>query len=365
MKKRIYAIGTVLLGLAVAGLLVAASGIIPVKASAGHWPVTQWFLRFAMQRSISTHSLRIKAPKLDDPGLVLKGAGHYETGCRSCHGSPGKEQSPIALRMLPPPPLLPERIRKRDPEELFYTVKHGLKFTGMPAWPTQQRDDEVWAMVAFLHELPDLDESGYRRLVYGDSGAGAPPPLPSPPPPTPVTDIQSCVRCHGADGLGRGSVFPKLAGQRLEYLENALEAYARGERHSGIMEPVAAALNPEAIQDLSRFFASLDVSEGTPSPQDIAAIARGKEIAQHGIPSQRVPSCIDCHGPSGHRVKAAYPALAGQPSGYLVLQLQLFNEDRRGGSSHAHLMRPVATRLTPEQMRDVAIYFESLRGDDP
>mgnify|MGYP003298824914 CR=1 FL=1 len=27
--------------------------------------------------------------------------------------------------------------------ELFSIVKHGLKFTGMPAWPTQSRDDEV------------------------------------------------------------------------------------------------------------------------------------------------------------------------------------------------------------------------------
>ena len=39
----------------------------------------------------------------------------------------------------------------------------------MPAWPTQQRDDEVWAMVAFLRTLPDLQAEDYRRLVHGET----------------------------------------------------------------------------------------------------------------------------------------------------------------------------------------------------
>jgi cytochrome c553 len=52
--------------------------------------------------------------------------------------------------------------------------------------------------------------------------------------------------------------------------------------------------------------------------------------------------------------------LAGQHADYLVLQLELFKKEHRGGSAYAHLMRPVATRLTPQQMRDVALYYESL-----
>jgi hypothetical protein len=73
------------------------------------------------------------------------------------------------------------RGHRYTPEQLFSIVKHGIKFTGMPAWPVQQRDDEVWAMVAFLRRLPDLDAAGYRRLAYGepDVGSGAEPPLPA------------------------------------------------------------------------------------------------------------------------------------------------------------------------------------------
>jgi cytochrome c553 len=57
---------------------------------------------------------------------------------------------------------------------------------------------------------------------------------------------------------------------------------------------------------------------------------------------------------------AIYPDLAGQHADYLVLQLRLFRRQHRGGTDHAHLMRPVAQRLTPEQMRDVALYYASL-----
>jgi cytochrome c553 len=366
MKRRLLRFGTLLLVLAFGGLLISASGIVPIKASAGHWAITRWFLRFSMQRSIATHSMGIDVPKLDDPALVLKGAGHYEIGCRSCHGAPGTSQPRIAQAMLPQPPELVPRIRESNPKKLFYVVKHGLKLTGMPAWPSQERDDEVWAMVAFLLKLPELDETGYRKLVHGT-------PAPIPPmqtmPPALFTEglgvnvIETCARCHGHDGLGRGrGAFPKLAGQRREYFVNALNAYASGARHSGIMEPVAAALTDELIQNLAAHYAELGATARSTSSAntDPAEIERGREIAQHGIPDRRVPSCIECHGPKGSRTKAAYPSLAGQSADYLVLQLELFKENRRGGSAYAHLMERVAPKLKPEEVRAVARYFESI-----
>ncbi len=358
------------LGLAVVaglgGALAVVAGLIPIKASSGHWPITAWFLHFTMRRSIATHSLGIEVPPLDDPGLVLKGAMHYDLGCRACHGSPGMALPRITQQMTPHPPALPSRIREMKPEEIFYVVKHGVKFTGMPAWPSRHRDDEVWAVVAFLRKLPDLDAAGYRRLVHGEPAVAAPIETLGGAPPTPQAAAQACARCHGRDDLGRSDAFPKLAGQRHEYLQNSLEAYARGERHSGIMGPIAAALDAETIHELSRHYASLSSSSTLATgTENAAAIERGKAIAQHGIPVQRVPSCVDCHGPGAKRGKSAYPALAGQPADYLLLQLELFKKGHRGGSAYAHLMDPVATRLQPEQMRDVTLYFASLRPPTP
>ena len=364
-KRRLFEL-TVLLGLlAVGGFLVAVSGLVSIKASSGHWAITEWVLQFSKQRSVSTHARFVKTSPLDQPGLAIKGAGQYEIACRPCHGSPELRSPRIANAMTPRPPHLPDSITKWKPEELFYIVKHGIKFTGMPAWPTQQRDDEVWAMVAFLTRLPKMSAGEYKQLARGgipDRAETAPIEDLQRPRGSPRTVFENCGRCHGVDGLGRGpGSIPVIAGQASAYLHNALQAYARGERRSGIMGPIAAGLSSNSTRELVSYYTALARLRSVPSEQPIdAAIRRGESIAQRGIPSQRVPACIDCHGPASIPRNEAYPVLNGQYAEYLVLQLTLFKEERRGGSAYAHLMREVAPRLTVEQMRDVASYYEWL-----
>ncbi|UJR83464.1 c-type cytochrome [Sandaracinus amylolyticus] len=349
--------------LALGGFLVAVSGIVPVGASGGHWAITEWMLQFGKRRSIATHTLFAEPLELDEPWLVLKGAGHYETGCRPCHGSPDLPSPRIAQAMLPRPPYLPDVIGERDPEALFYVVKHGLKFTGMPAWPAAHRDDEVRALVAFLLAMPELDADEYLELVHGeaphDTAAGALPDLVEP---AVVPDVVAhhCARCHGTDGRGRGvAAFPSLAGQSREYLERALVAYADGDRHSGIMQPIAADLSDADRHDVAIYYAGLDA--GAPvervGPQE--RIERGEEIAR-GLAERGAPSCQDCHGPAEWARNPAYPRLSGQFADYLELQLELFRSGHRGGSQYADLMHHVAPRLTPEDVRDVALYYASL-----
>jgi cytochrome c553 len=98
--------------------------------------------------------------------------------------------------------------------------------------------------------------------------------------------------------------------------------------------------------------------EGNKQPK--SGIERGRAIALEGIPDQKVPPCAECHGPGAIRRNPNYPVLAGQYAAYLVLQLTLFKNDARGGSAYAHLMEPVAAGITPQQMRDVALFYESL-----
>ena len=173
-----------------------------------------------------------------------------------------------------------------------------------------------------------------------------------------------------------------------------MQAYALGRRSSGIMEPIAAGLSREVTGDLARYYASFETnsvkqapgreaiipqpdpirkaassrvygdasSTDTPSKRSAPAIERGREIALQGIPSQRVPACADCHGPSDFRRNPNYPMLASQYAEYLVLQLTLFKNQIRGGTDYAHLMRLVVAGLTEEQMGDVARYYESLQN---
>ncbi len=353
------------LGLGAAGFLLAASGLISVRASAGHWALTEWFLRFSLQRSIAVRSLGLELPSnLHEPDLVQRGAGHYDLACRSCHGSPKAPRPWLATALLPTPPDLALRRRESSPRELFQVVKHGLKFTGMPAWPDQKRDDEVWAMVAFLLQYPNLNDEEYRRLVREEPvGVPAENDLLSP---ASLKAVESCAGCHGRDGRGRGNAtMPRLAGQRAVYLRAALGAYQSGRRHSGTMHAATAGLSPTMLDELARYYAGLAQRPGATAPatdrRSADAVARGEVIAREGIASERVPACLECHSSGGRRGKPEYPLLAGQPAGYLEQQLKLFRENQRGGSNHSHVMQPIAARLTDEQSHAVAHYFASLR----
>ncbi len=366
MKRCFLWLLAIALALPILGFLVAASGIVPVNASGGHWAITTWLLEFSMSRSVDTHSRGIEPPPLDDQGLVIHGAVRYDIGCAPCHGRPGLEHPRIAQALLPRPPYLPKVIHEWEPRELFYITKHGVKFTGMPAWPTQHRDDEVWAMVAFLQQFPTLDEPEYRRLaaIPGHRASEAEPRVleqtaSAESASAPV--LATCIRCHGPDGLGRGyDVFPVLAGQSAEYLALSLEAYRSGARPSGTMGPVVAGLDARDLELLAQHYAEQSPGPTAPPMPGDGQIERGRTIATEGLPSDRIAACSECHGPADHGLNPAYPSLAGQPMSYLISQLELFKSGVRGGGESAHLMLDVAPRLTAEQIEDVARYYSSL-----
>jgi cytochrome c553 len=356
------------LTLALGAFLIASAGVVPIGASSGHWPVTRWLLDYAKARSVKTHSLGIASPPFDDPAMTLRGASHYESGCRPCHGAPGEPIPEVARRMAPSPPDLRQRVLRWEPEELFYVVANGIKFTGMPAWPARGRPDEVWAMVAFLLALPDLNAVEYRELALGET-RDVSPPLPElaalGDPPEPV--VRSCARCHGRDGMGRGDAFPTLAGQSPSYLAGALEDYASGRRASGIMRPIAAALEPaDALRLADWYGRRMATRPGAlahgPVAFQPAEPARGRAIAHQGLPERKVPSCVDCHGPGAGPRNPAYPALTGQHASYLELQLRLFRSGHRGGSELAAIMHEVVRGLDDADLAAVARYYGAPEG---
>ena len=341
-----------LAAIALGAFLMAAAGLVPIKASSRHWPITEWLLHFAMRRAAATQSLLAPAPPrdLDAPAMAARGAAHFNLGCRFCHGAPGDPLPPVPQAMTPQPPRLSERVPSLAERELFFIVKHGVKFTGMPAWPVPTRDDEVWSMVSFLRRLPNLSAQEYQHLAGIDASSV---PFGDPAAPSPLV-VERCVPCHGRDGAGRAEAFPSIAGQRLEYLQRAMHAYADGRRFSGTMHIVAAALSPDARDAAARYYSSLAPLGATERWSESAQ--RGAAIADAGVESQDIPSCNTCHGPDAD-VNRAYPRLPGQHSWYLVRQLELLKARQRGGSEFVPIMHQVADQLSAAQIRDVAQYF--------
>ncbi|MBS7539593.1 c-type cytochrome [Ancylobacter lacus] len=351
-----------LAGLALAGGLVAWAGLVNIGASSGHWSVTNVALHWVMRNAVRTYALLEPAPPagLDEAARVRRAAGHFEAACVFCHGAPERPSPLLAARMTPPPPPLTHVAEHWGARELFRIVRHGVKYTGMPAWIALGREDEVWDMVAFLKALPAMDDAAYRRAALGPQG----------PEPTADTALAGCVRCHGRDGGSDGGAFPVLAGQSEAYLAASLAAFASGRRASGVMQFAVDGLEEAELARLARYYAGLPgLGEAPPaaetaSPATATAApgtgggggpaagpgAWGLEIIARGLPAEGVPACAGCHGPSSAR-NPAYPRLGGQDAAYLANQLRLMKAEARGGGPYQRVMQVIAGRL-PEQATD-------------
>ena len=256
IERLIAAAIAVIAALVGGALAVAWSGVSDIAASQGHWAFVERFLEFGMRNAVATHAMEIAPPSLEDPNLIRLGAGHFHRGCAFCHGAPGMPVNPIAKHMLPSPPDLAVVMRPWKERELFWIVKHGFKYTGMPGWVAIERDDEIWAVVAFLKRLPTLNAESYRELALGDvrvsphSGSELATSESNP------EAISACGRCHGSEGhRPMSNLVPVLHGQSADYVFSALKAYAEGRRHSGIMQPLAADLREEDMRNLADYYA--------------------------------------------------------------------------------------------------------------
>lgn len=355
---------TAIAGLGLGVLLFAWSGLFSVAASRGHWAIVEWFLAFGMKNSVSTHSIGIEVPPLDDSDLVRLGAGHFHSGCAYCHGAPGMPISPIASQMLPAPPQLSKAAKDWKPKELYWIVKNGLKYTGMPGWAAIERDDEVWAVVAFLQKLPGLDVAGYRDLALGSVRVSRQSGRELATAESTYDAIGACGRCHGHEGHApHSTLVPVLHGQPAEYLASSLQSYASGRRKSGIMQPVASELTAEAMSKVATYYAQLPVPAAVQRKADADpnAIESGRILAVDGIPAAGIPPCFACHGP---QALPTYPRLAGQHASYMAGQLRLWKRGLRSGTDNAAIMAPIAQRMSDRQIDDVSSYLATMVRTD-
>ena len=169
MKKKL----TYLVG--ISGLIGAAMfflmGFFDISADNKHWKATEWILEVVRDSSIAKGSADIVVPdNLDDPKLYAKAAGNYAAMCSACHLAPDTKSSETRDGLYPQPPDFTQS-EDHDAARNFWVIKHGIKMTGMPAWGGSHSDESIWALVALIRQLPDLDKRKYSGLVakYGGS----------------------------------------------------------------------------------------------------------------------------------------------------------------------------------------------------
>jgi cytochrome c553 len=182
-------------------------------------------------------------------------------------------------------------------------------------------------------------------IVAQGTAAGAPP----------------CAQCHAFNGVSDASgAFPRVAGQSAYYLARQLRDFASGVRASAIMSPIAKALSPDDIADVTAYFAGVNVPFLPLKTGDAALIKRGEELAKVGSAERRIQNCDNCHGPDGAGEPPAIPYLAGQYTHYIAFTLQMWQEGFRKNSADA--MEVIAKKLDDEEVLAVAAYYQQVQS---
>jgi cytochrome c553 len=78
--------------------------------------------------------------------------------------------------------------------------------------------------------------------------------------------VATCAACHGENGVSTAGMYPNLAGQYSNYIEQALHAYKGGKRKNAIMNGQAANLSDQDIKELAAWFSHQKPVLYTPEP---------------------------------------------------------------------------------------------------
>lgn len=165
-KTFLITVGMLFALAAVGTLGFVYSGVYGIGADDPHWGVTSRVLETLRNRSIERRAAQVSlasVPNLDNPQLIVQGAGQYAAMCAGCHLAPGMPANELSLGLYPGPPELTKR--KLEPRVSYIVIKHGIKMSGMPAWGGPHGDEQVWSLVAFVNKLPGMTPQQYKDYV--------------------------------------------------------------------------------------------------------------------------------------------------------------------------------------------------------
>jgi mono/diheme cytochrome c family protein len=253
-KLVVRTVAATLVAVALLGALGAfafmKSGLYNIGATTQHLQPVHSVLEQGMRDSVRHHARHVVAPPLADPGLRLRGAAVFRDNCVRCHGAPGVPQEDFAKAMQPVPGPLVDAAQHWEPRELYWITRHGIKMSGMPGWEYHLADADLWAVAAFMEQLPSLTARAYAEL------ASLPAVAPLEAPARGSGDIErgrvaltqyACNACHTIPGVTGSDVYVgrplKDLGQRkfiAGHLPNTQENLVRWIRNPQAVDPGSA-----------------------------------------------------------------------------------------------------------------------------
>ncbi len=156
MKNFIVGVIFTLAVLAFGGLTFALLGFMPTNADATPPNLERRIATNALDASMEKHAPRVNSPLPPTDENLIDGMKIYTMNCALCHGGLDKKPNMLGASFYPPAPdLILDPLD--DPEwHIFYAVRTGVRYTGMPAWGKTLSEVDMWKVTAFLARIEKL-----------------------------------------------------------------------------------------------------------------------------------------------------------------------------------------------------------------
>jgi mono/diheme cytochrome c family protein len=169
MGKFILGVIVTLLVLVLGGLGFAMLGFFPTRANVAPPALEHRLANTALDASMERRAPRATNPLPPTDQNLEDGMKIYTMNCALCHGGLDRKPSALANSFYPPPPNLvtdpPD-----DPEwHIFYAIRTGVRYTGMPAWEKTLSEQDIWKVTALLSHLEKLPPAAqeYYKTTFG------------------------------------------------------------------------------------------------------------------------------------------------------------------------------------------------------
>ncbi len=171
---------------------------------------------------------------------------------------------------------------------------------------------------------------------------------------------ETCAECHSLDGISVMARFPKLAGQRPDYIAKQVRDFRDGRRKNdgGQMAAIAAEVDDESLTRTAAYFAGLPPPPpAAPPAAESEEWRRGAALYQDGDADSGIVKCGSCHdGAESKRPDA--PLLNAQHAAYLAKQLRDWRSGERQNDS-SQTMPGIAVKLSDRDISALATFLAS------
>jgi mono/diheme cytochrome c family protein len=156
MRNFVLGIVITIVFLVIGGVGLALLGFLPTRANIPPPRIERQLAMSAMDNSVERHAPRINNPVPPTDDNLIEGLKIYTMNCALCHGGIDRQPSTLANSFYPPPPNF--ILHPPDDEEwhVFYVIRNGVRYTGMPAWDKTLTEPDIWKATAFITRIEKL-----------------------------------------------------------------------------------------------------------------------------------------------------------------------------------------------------------------